>query len=254
MKLWGRLKQILTNLLSNAVKFTPEGGAVGLDIVADAEDQICRLTVWDNGIGIAADDQVRIFLPFIQLDSRLARQYSGTGLGLALVLRMINLLGGSVAVESAPGQGSRFTVALPWRSSGTPGGAQGALLTDGQGERPRVLMAEDVALTATADADLLVRWGCNVTVAHRSEDALLLARELAPALIIASLQLPGADDLAFCRRIRSSSDPVLARRADPDIGAGAGGRRCPDAGGRRHGLSAQAVGRGDAASHLSGMP
>lgn len=205
-----RLKQILMNLLSNAVKFTPEGGAVGLGIVADAEEQICRLTVWDTGIGIAAGDQAQVFLPFVQLDNRLARQYSGTGLGLALVLRMINLLGGSVTVESAPGQGSRFTVALPWRASGAPDGMPGTVMIDDSGERPRVLLAEDVVSTATADADLLARLGCNVTVAHRSEDALLLARELAPAVIVASLQLPGADDLALGRRIRSSSDPVLA--------------------------------------------
>ena len=83
-------------------------------------------------------------------------------------------------------------------------------MIDDSGERPRVLLAEDVVSTATADADLLARLGCNVTVAYRSEDALLLARELAPAVIVASLQLPGADDLALGRRIRSSSDPVLA--------------------------------------------
>lgn len=72
------------NLLSNAVKFTPEGGAVGLDIVADAEEQICRLTVWDTGIGIAAGDQAQVFLPFVQLDNRLAWHYSDPGWGWRL--------------------------------------------------------------------------------------------------------------------------------------------------------------------------
>ena len=108
------LKQMLVNLLSNAVKFTPEAGVIGLDVVGDAAAQRIHLTVWDTGIGIAADDLPRLFQPFVQLDSRLARQYAGTGLGLALVQRMAALHGGSVAVESTLGQGSRFTITLPW--------------------------------------------------------------------------------------------------------------------------------------------
>jgi len=73
-------------------------------------------TVWDTGIGVAAEDQPRLFQHFVQLDSRLARDYEGTGLGLALVKRLAQLHGGSVEVESAPGRGSRFTVILPWRT------------------------------------------------------------------------------------------------------------------------------------------
>jgi signal transduction histidine kinase len=109
-----RLKQMLVNLLSNAVKFTSAGGTIGLDVVGDADAQRAHLTVWDTGIGIAADDLPRLFQRFVQLDSRLARQYNGTGLGLALVQRIAALHGGSVAVESTLGQGSRFTITLPW--------------------------------------------------------------------------------------------------------------------------------------------
>ena len=108
-----RLKQMLVNLLSNAVKFTPEGGAIGLEVVGDLAAQLIRLTVWDTGIGIAADDLPRLFQPFVQLDSRLARHYTGTGLGLALVDRMAALHGGSVAVEKAPGGGARFVIRFP---------------------------------------------------------------------------------------------------------------------------------------------
>jgi hypothetical protein len=103
-----------TGLLSNAVKFTPEGGTIGLDVVGNPATECVHLTVWDTGIGIAADDLTRLFQPFVQLDSRLARQYAGTGLGLALVQRMAVLHGGSVSVESTLGQGSRFTISLPW--------------------------------------------------------------------------------------------------------------------------------------------
>ncbi|HEX9439579.1 MAG TPA: ATP-binding protein, partial [Roseiflexaceae bacterium] len=112
-----RLKQMLVNLLANAVKFTPEGGTIGLDVVGDAAAQRVHVTVWDTGIGMAADDLPRLFHPFVQLDSRLARQYNGTGLGLALVQRMAVLHGGSVAVESTLGHGSRFTITLPWTAA-----------------------------------------------------------------------------------------------------------------------------------------
>jgi len=108
-----RLKQILVNLLSNAVKFTPQGGEVGLDVKGDADRQVVRFTVWDTGIGVAEADLPRLFQHFVQLDSRLSREFEGTGLGLALVKRLAELHGGGVAVESAPGRGSRFTVLLP---------------------------------------------------------------------------------------------------------------------------------------------
>ena len=71
-----RLKQMLVNLLSNAVKFTPEGGLLGLDVQADAKENVVRFHVWDRGIGIAEDDFARLFQPFTQLDGRLARQYT----------------------------------------------------------------------------------------------------------------------------------------------------------------------------------
>ena len=109
-----RLKQMLVNLLSNAVKFTPEEGSVGLEVEGDAAHKTVRFIVWDTGIGIAPEDMPRLFRPFVQLDARLAREYSGTGLGLSLVQRMADMHGGSVTVESEPGKGSRFTITLPW--------------------------------------------------------------------------------------------------------------------------------------------
>jgi signal transduction histidine kinase len=86
-----RLKQILVNLLSNAVKFTPEAGAIGLEVSGDPTRQCVQFIVWDTGIGIAKEDIERLFRPFLQLDSGLSRKHSGTGLGLALVYRMVEL-------------------------------------------------------------------------------------------------------------------------------------------------------------------
>lgn len=110
-----RLLQILVNLLSNAVKFTPDGGQVGLEVVGDTQREMMHLIVWDTGIGIAKEDMARLFQPFVQLDSKLSRQYEGTGLGLALVDRLAKMHGGSVALESEVGKGSRFMVSIPWK-------------------------------------------------------------------------------------------------------------------------------------------
>ncbi|NTU81795.1 MAG: GAF domain-containing protein, partial [Chloroflexales bacterium] len=115
-----RLKQILVNLLSNAVKFTSEGGKVGLDLTSDASRQTATFTVWDTGIGIDEAHRARLFQPFSQIDSGLNRQYTGTGLGLSLVLRLAQAHGGAVSLVSAPGKGSRFSVTLPWPATPAP--------------------------------------------------------------------------------------------------------------------------------------
>ncbi len=115
-----RLKQMLVNLLSNSVKFTPEGGQIGLEVIGDEAAEVMRFAVSDTGIGIAPEMFPMLFKPFVQLDSRLSRQYSGTGLGLSLVQRMAELHGGSVDLESKVGRGTCFTIRLPWKTSAQP--------------------------------------------------------------------------------------------------------------------------------------
>ena len=107
----GRVRQILYNLVSNAVKFTPDGGTV--TICAREEHGLIIVQVKDTGIGIAEEDQARIFEEFQQIDSSASREYQGTGLGLALVRKLVELLGGQVSVESVVGTGSTFTFTLP---------------------------------------------------------------------------------------------------------------------------------------------
>ena len=106
-----RLKQILLNLLSNAVKFTPPGGRVTIRASEGADG--LRLVVEDSGIGIAPDDLEKALRPFGQIDSRLARKYQGTGLGLPLARSMTELHGGKLVLESTPGRGTTATVWLP---------------------------------------------------------------------------------------------------------------------------------------------
>jgi PAS domain S-box-containing protein len=104
--------EVIEQLLENAIKFTPDGGRIGVDVRWDANAEIVRLVVWDSGIGIVAEQQATIFQPFVQGDGSLTRRFGGVGLGLAYVQRMVELLGGTITVESALGEGSRFTITL----------------------------------------------------------------------------------------------------------------------------------------------
>jgi signal transduction histidine kinase len=113
----GKLKQMLLNLVSNAVKFTPEGGSVTIE--AHRLARTVEISVTDTGIGIAKSDQDEVFKAFRQLDSAIAReQQHGTGLGLALTKRFIELHGGEIRLLSEPGMGSIFTLILPLARGG----------------------------------------------------------------------------------------------------------------------------------------
>jgi len=108
-----RLHQILLHLLSNAAKFTSPDRCIGLEVMAVPAEGVAHFVVWDEGIGISAEQRDQLFRPFAQLDSGLARRYAGMGLGLAIVRHLVELHGGQVTVVSEPGEGSRFAVTLP---------------------------------------------------------------------------------------------------------------------------------------------
>jgi signal transduction histidine kinase len=111
-----RLQQVLLNLLTNAQKFTPDGGTITLS--ASATETAVTITVHDTGIGIAPEHAAIIFEPFRRVETGYARSQSGTGLGLALSRRLVELMGGTLTLESAPGTGSTFTVTLAAVGSG----------------------------------------------------------------------------------------------------------------------------------------
>jgi signal transduction histidine kinase len=108
-----KIKQVLLNLLSNAIKFTPEGGRV--DVRAVLKGDVVEISVADTGVGIAPEDQEAVFEEFRQVGTDVAKKHEGTGLGLALTRRFVELHGGNIWLESEPGVGSTFTFALPVR-------------------------------------------------------------------------------------------------------------------------------------------
>jgi PAS domain S-box-containing protein len=218
------LKQMLFNLLGNAVKFTPEGGQIGLDVQGDTAVGIVRLSVWDTGIGIATADLPKLFRPFSQLDSGLARQYSGTGLGLSLVQRMVDLHGGSLSVESVLGQGSRFTITLPWHlaapmafslSQGDISATAPQPLTEGPKgpgvrEKPLILLVDDNETTLSLYADYLQLKGYQTVIARDGSEAVQMAQTTTPDLILMDIQMPELDGLAATQRIRANPHQGIA--------------------------------------------
>lgn len=212
-----RLQQILVNLLNNGIKFTTAGQQVGLTGRADKNREIIQFTVWDTGIGMALEDIRRLFrgpngpTPFMQLDTGLTRHYEGTGLGLSLIYRLTELHGGSVSINSAIGQGSRFTICLPRISSAEE------LVTEPllhNSRSPIILLAEDNTVHLRRLAVHLAAQGYRLVLAHNGYEAVHQVRITPPDLMIIDQQMPELDGLQAIDLIRTElglqTTPIIA--------------------------------------------
>ncbi len=237
-----RLKEILVNLLGNAVKFTPEHGELGLEVQGDEKADFIRFTVWDNGIGVAEDDLDKMFQPFVQLDSSLDRSYAGTGLGLALAESLAKLHNGHIEVESKLGEGSRFTVVLPWhrelvnQPQTEPDDFAARFVSNivSPNQKPNgfVLIVEDNPVNNNMLADFLSFHGFNILAALDGQKGLNLAETENPDIILMDIQMPGMNGLEVIRRIRALNGknaltPIIALTA---LAMPEDQRHCLDAG------------------------
>lgn len=192
-----RLQQVFHNLLSNAVKFTPEGGLVTISARQIGAEQ--EFVVRDTGIGIAPEDHQRIFEAYEQAGKEEGKQ-KGTGLGLAITKRLVEMHGGRIWVESAPGQGSAFTVRLPGAApvEAGPGMADTS--------RPLVLVVEDDLLAAELIRGYLMRGGYRVALVGSGHAGLGAAKRLQPHAILLDLGLPDLDGWEVLYRLKG--DPA----------------------------------------------
>lgn len=224
-----RFSQILSNLLSNAVKFTELGSVVfryGIE-----KQGIERVKVWfevaDTGIGIRRDQQARVFENFSQADKSISRRYGGTGLGLTISKKLVELLDGTITMESTFGEGTTFRVVVPFERYTLPpipnGGSPSDALNTHSLQGMRVLVAEDNNINAMVLTRFLHKWEAASVVAKDGGEALEILQREAFDIVLMDIQMPVVDGPSALQMIRTSEDarlrgtPVVAFTADASI-------------------------------------
>jgi CheY-like chemotaxis protein len=204
----GRLRQILNNLIGNALKFTEEGVVcVKLEAVShNQEEAILHFQVTDTGIGIPEEAQEHIFESFSQADGSATRRFGGTGLGLAIASELVEMMGGKLMLDSAPGQGSTFHFTIPMKLAAQasrekappPEGAplQETVMPLG------ILLAEDNETNQKIAKAMLNKMGHEVTIVENGKDAVAKSLEGGFDIILMDVMMPKMDGLEATRLIR----------------------------------------------------
>jgi len=226
-----RLRQVLLNLCSNAIKFT-ESGKVSVAVSYDSENGHLCFSVVDSGIGMAREQVDRIFTPFEQADSSITRRFGGTGLGLALSKRLVDLMGGSIRVVSTPNVGTTFELTLPCDNPDSVPMVSGVTDIDGERTLPqqtahlvrhklhgRVLLAEDNPENQKLLSLFLEKMGAEVTVAENGQEAVYKALNAHFDLIYMDMQMPlvSGIEATTLLRARGYTGPIIALTANATL-------------------------------------
>ncbi|MGR3637905.1 MAG: ATP-binding protein [Shimia sp.] len=207
---WGRtdraaLEQVLLNLLGNAIKFTPDGSVtVEIEKLPDLADDTpaIEFRVIDTGIGISPDDVATVFDDFVTSDTSFGRATGGTGLGLGITRRIVQGLGGTIGVETTPGEGATFWVRLPMEQGRAPGSAQATSQEDAIAAQMSVLLVEDNAINREVATELLEKDGHSVVTAADGQTGVDHATKSQFDLILMDITMPGMDGLQATQAIR----------------------------------------------------
>ena len=225
----GRLQQVLINLVGNAIKFTEEGRVV-VQVWSKSTESgyVLSFAVRDTGIGIPPQKQKLIFDSFAQADGSTTRRFGGTGLGLSISSRLLTLMGGSLELESTPGEGSCFTFTIAAAACDVPrkpvlevGACPGSLIED---RRPlHILLAEDNPINQKLAVRLLERWGHTVLAVGNGREVVELIRQQRFDLVLMDVSMPEMDGLEATALVRSmegsqSRVPIIAMTAHALIG------------------------------------
>ncbi|MCE7595394.1 ATP-binding protein [Vibrio fluvialis] len=214
-----RLTQILFNIIGNAIKFTHQG-FVDVSLVT-ARDRL-EIEVRDSGIGIDNERIEHLFSPFIQADTSITRNYGGTGLGLAITKHLVELMGGTIKVNSKLGEGSLFTISIPLESRSTAAANENAgqlsdtKTYDALDNSKHILVVEDTKTNQMVIQLLLNRMGYNVTIANNGQHALeLIEKNRSFDLIFMDISMPIMDGIQATRILRSQrlTTPIIALTA-----------------------------------------
>ena len=212
----GRIRQVLANLLSNAVKFTEEGEVIlRVGLVEESDDAaVVRFEVKDTGIGMTHEQRSGLFRSFTQADASITRHYGGTGLGLAISKQLVELMGGEIGLESAPGEGSTFFFTLPLKKQPESAQHQAAVALRGADLRGlRVLVVDDNETNRKIVHRQVISWGMKNGQAEDGQRALKMLHEAAERgepydVAILDIHMPEIDGIELAKKIKA--DPSIS--------------------------------------------